>query len=468
MTLNVYKKNSVALPVWVGLLMGFSVTFLSVESDAHPLLKEVIIAYNQKVYGESLQDGNYRGEEGLLRIGPEAGRSLGLNVFIDREYLEAKNCLQKAERSLEKAKTALSTQKRERAPHEHAQEVADSFVAYKRALETGRQKMMAYRSKLSPELDERLNDAVTSQLLERLIGDSLRRNGNRLRDALASFYNDCHGIVPGDYPLNVENVGFVNEVVRQFLFRAPVEDLATFDLERDVGGRKKAERPWRQVFEKKDLNYIHTICATMERKLPTYPVDPLLFLALMKRESGFDPVAVSRIGAAGLTQIMPQTALELGMRNIFKPGYFEKAFQNQDQERRKKSEAMATLSRIPLEDPLQASIQARELMQESVAFAQEKEKLFSRYRHELLQNQEDDRFKPSQAIEHGLRYFSELLREQEGDLSLALAAYNAGPHRVREYKGIPPFSETVLFRNKVAEYYREYLRKAERIANQQE
>jgi soluble lytic murein transglycosylase-like protein len=52
------------------------------------------------------------------------------------------------------------------------------------------------------------------------------------------------------------------------------------------------------------------------------------------------------------------------------------------------------------------------------------------------------------------------MKEHEGDISLALASYNAGPHRVREYQGIPPFAETVLFRNKVLEYYREYLRKA--------
>ena len=468
MTQHGKKQNPSPLAVFIGLLLGFVWILPCAHSDAHPLLKEIIVAYNQKAYGDSLEDGTYRGEEGFLRIGPEAGRALRLNVVMDREYLEAKECFQKAEKALEKTKAALSTQRRERSPNEHAQEVADSYLAYRKGLEAGRQKMMAYRSKLSPEVDERLNDGLMSQLLERLIGENLKRNGNRLRDALACFYNDCHGISWGDYPLNVENVGFVNEVFRQFQFRAPADELALFDLDRDAGGKKKIERPWSQVFDKKDLNYIQKICAAMERRLPTYPVDPLLFLALMKRESAFDPFAVSRTGAAGLTQIMPQTALELGMRNIFRPGYFEKAFQIQEQERRKKSEAMATLSRIPMEDGLQTAIRARELMQESLACAQEKEKLLSRYKHDLLHSREDDRFKPSQAIENGLVYFSELLKEQEGDLSLALAAYNAGPHRVREYKGIPPFSETVHFRNKVSEYYREYRRKAERIANSQE
>ncbi|PKN64505.1 MAG: hypothetical protein CVU57_14635 [Deltaproteobacteria bacterium HGW-Deltaproteobacteria-15] len=181
----------------------------------------------------------------------------------------------------------------------------------------------------------------------------------------------------------------------------------------------------------------------------------------MKRESGFDPFAVSRVGAAGLTQIMPQTALDLGMKNIFKPGYFEKAFQIKEQERKKRSEAMSAMARITPEDGLQIAIHARELMQESIAMAQEKEKFLTQYKNDLLRKRQDDRFKPEQAIEHGLRYFARLLQEQEGDLSLALAAYNAGSHRVKEHKGIPPFAETVLFRNKVSDYYREYLKRVE-------
>jgi len=49
-----------------------------------------------------------------------------------------------------------------------------------------------------------------------------------------------------------------------------------------------------------------------------------------------------------------------------------------------------------------------------------------------------------------------MMKLQEGDISLALASYNAGPHRVKQYNGIPPFEETIDFRNKVIAYYREY------------
>ena len=53
------------------------------------------------------------------------------------------------------------------------------------------------------------------------------------------------------------------------------------------------------------------------------------------------------------------------------------------------------------------------------------------------------------------------MKDQNGDISLALASYNAGPHRVREFKGIPPFKETVRFRNRVLKYYKDYLSKVE-------
>lgn len=46
-------------------------------------------------------------------------------------------------------------------------------------------------------------------------------------------------------------------------------------------------------------------------------VDPALVRAVMQTESGGNPAAVSRKGAVGLMQLMPQTALDLGVKNIF-------------------------------------------------------------------------------------------------------------------------------------------------------
>jgi soluble lytic murein transglycosylase-like protein len=52
-----------------------------------------------------------------------------------------------------------------------------------------------------------------------------------------------------------------------------------------------------------------------------------------------------------------------------------------------------------------------------------------------------DPFDPVQNLRGGARYFRQQL-DRFGDPAIALAAYNAGPGRVQEYGGIPPFEET--------------------------
>ena len=67
----------------------------------------------------------------------------------------------------------------------------------------------------------------------------------------------------------------------------------------------------------------------------------------------------------------------------------------------------------------------------------------------MLEHGKDDRLDAAKAIAFGYRYFSKMMEKNNGDISLALASYNAGPHRVSQYEGIPPYEETVTFRNKV-------------------
>lgn len=109
-----------------------------------------------------------------------------------------------------------------------------------------------------------------------------------------------------------------------------------------------------------------------------YALDPNLVAAVIWAESSGDPDAVSSKGARGLMQLMPETARELGVREVLDP-------------------------------------------------------------HEN--------------VEGGTRYLRQLLDAHEGDLSLALAAYNAGPEAVRRYGGIPPYQETRGYVDKVLEVY---------------
>jgi soluble lytic murein transglycosylase-like protein len=72
-------------------------------------------------------------------------------------------------------------------------------------------------------------------------------------------------------------------------------------------------------------------------------------------------------------------------------------------------------------------------------------------------------FDPRSNVEGGTRYLSELLQRYNFDVIKALAAYNAGPLRVQQYGGVPPYYETRAY---VARIVRDYNRKkiAERKA----
>jgi soluble lytic murein transglycosylase-like protein len=113
-----------------------------------------------------------------------------------------------------------------------------------------------------------------------------------------------------------------------------------------------------------------------------YGLESALLHAVISVESRYNPKAVSRKGAAGLMQLMPQTAKRYGVA---------------------------------------------------------------------------DTFDPRQNLEGGARYLRDLLRMFDNNVSLALAAYNAGEHAVTKHGNrIPPYRETLHYVPQVLDFYQRY------------
>jgi soluble lytic murein transglycosylase-like protein len=122
--------------------------------------------------------------------------------------------------------------------------------------------------------------------------------------------------------------GFEKDFVLQKLFVMQIKGNATektgngfINLARrcgfDLGGEEiNAIRKTRGIppSGKSALRVHHSLDPLIKRTAYRYGVDPALVKALIHTESSFAVSAISSAGAIGLTQVMPKTALELGVR----------------------------------------------------------------------------------------------------------------------------------------------------------
>ena len=81
----------------------------------------------------------------------------------------------------------------------------------------------------------------------------------------------------------------------------------------DVGGEENGKTP---VLNTKDATTYDSLIQEFSKK---YNVDFALVKAMIRAESGFNPLAVSRKGAKGLMQLMPETASRMNVVNVFNP-----------------------------------------------------------------------------------------------------------------------------------------------------
>jgi hypothetical protein len=67
-----------------------------------------------------------------------------------------------------------------------------------------------------------------------------------------------------------------------------------------------------------------------------------------------------------------------------------------------------------------------------------------------------DRYNPRENIHGGVRYISELMKRFDNNMTLVIAAYNAGPGAVERHNGIPPKAETQRYVKKVMKAYHDF------------
>ncbi len=104
---------------------------------------------------------------------------------------------------------------------------------------------------------------------------------------------------------------WVENGTRKFSDEPPSDRVRTYK----VIGTRAAIEATRRV----DARYRGMYDALIEKHAATYAVSPDLVRAVIQVESGFNPRAVSPKGALGLMQLMPSTAIEMGVRDPFDP-----------------------------------------------------------------------------------------------------------------------------------------------------
>jgi len=197
---------------------------------------------------------------------------------------------------------------------------------------------------------------------------------NYFEKNLKKYINSAYSVNELNYDYDFESNGNANTI----------NGLSRKTLSLQVGNKivkeeiaEEEKQPYSQI---KEGAYKELINKYAEQN----KIDPVVLKCMAWQESRFDPMAVSDAGAAGLMQLMPATAKENGIKKIF--------------------------------NNVVCGI---------------KTKCGKTYAA-LLRNakkEDDERFDPEKNIKAGSNYFKKMLNMFNGNVKLALAAYNTGPKR---------------------------------------
>ncbi|MBS3095681.1 lytic transglycosylase domain-containing protein [Candidatus Woesearchaeota archaeon] len=130
-------------------------------------------------------------------------------------------------------------------------------------------------------------------------------------------------------------------------------------------------------------------------------------MCMVKQESNFNPMAVSDAGAAGLVQLLPGAARDMGIKKLF-------------------NNVICGSRAIPRCDKNYVEML------------------------KLADKEDDDRFDPEKNLDAGAKYFRQMLN-QFGNVRNALAAYNAGPGNFKKFNVFADsrFRETQIYVNNI-------------------
>ena len=99
--------------------------------------------------------------------------------------------------------------------------------------------------------------------------------------------------------------------------KADTRTMSILREEEEVSGKSPAGYGYRYASTTVSYGNSGAISETIRQAAHHYGVDSRLIEAMVQVESRFEPFAVSRVGAMGLMQLMPETARQLGVANPF-------------------------------------------------------------------------------------------------------------------------------------------------------